>query len=105
MPLIHLQVRQDQSEGFYVEGLTQMECPSQASAVAAMAHAQAWRHTRAHQLNSCSSRSHCLMSFVFRSQGGEQEDGQAGPRRNGAYTFSSFLSLAATPPSLLSRCA
>ena len=43
-----------------------------------MARAMQHRHTRAHRLNEYSSRSHCLMTFVFASK--EKEGGEQGAR-------------------------
>eukprot|EP00195_Chlamydomonas_chlamydogama_P013464 CAMPEP_0202909328 /NCGR_PEP_ID=MMETSP1392-20130828/49024_1 /ASSEMBLY_ACC=CAM_ASM_000868 /TAXON_ID=225041 /ORGANISM="Chlamydomonas chlamydogama, Strain SAG 11-48b" /LENGTH=1054 /DNA_ID=CAMNT_0049599039 /DNA_START=77 /DNA_END=3241 /DNA_ORIENTATION=+ len=63
-----LQVRQDQRDGFQVSGLQQVACPTAVSAIRQMQRALAHRHTRAHKLNNYSSRSHCLMTFVFASK-------------------------------------
>ena len=69
------QVRQDKSDGFYVEGLTHAAAADERAAMGLMSRALAWRHTRSHKLNAYSSRSHCLMSFAVASQqlGGQQQ--------------------------------
>lgn len=59
-----LQVRQDSFEAFYVDGLTQKEVADPHRALTLLADALNYRHTRAHQLNSYSSRSHCLITFT-----------------------------------------
>lgn len=79
-----LQVRQEAAEGFVVQDLTQLECPSLASATAVMAHALSWRHMRAHKLNNYSSRSHCMMSFRFRSQDDRMQGARGAAHKIGA---------------------
>ncbi|WIA18923.1 hypothetical protein OEZ85_003594 [Tetradesmus obliquus] len=82
-----LQVRQGADEAFYVDGLTQREAPDAARALLLMADALSYRHTRAHQLNSLSSRSHCLITFNIASQellpGAQQQGSRGGVRRVG----------------------
>jgi len=64
-----LQVRQDpRTEAFYVEGLTHASAQTPARALRVLSEALAWRHTRAHKLNSYSSRSHCLVTMAVTSQ-------------------------------------
>lgn len=81
----HMQVRQGADEAFYVDGLTQREAPDAARALLLMADALSYRHTRAHQLNSLSSRSHCLITFNIASQellpGAQQQGSRGGVRR------------------------
>jgi hypothetical protein len=80
-----IQLRQDPRNGsFYAEGLTQARAASAPEALAAMASGLARRHSRAHRLNACSSRSHCLMAFAVRSaaRGGDGTGGR-GVRRGG----------------------
>jgi hypothetical protein len=67
-----------------VQDLSWLECPSLASATAVMAHALSWRHTRAHRLNNYSSRSHCMMTFKFRSQDAKMQGAKGAARRIGA---------------------
>ena len=55
-----------------------MSCSNYGSAQRQMARAMQHRHTRAHRLNEYSSRSHCLMTFVFASK--EKEGGVQGAR-------------------------
>lgn len=77
-----LQVRQDSSEGFYVEGLTQKDVQTSNRALRLMSDALMYRHTRAHRLNSHSSRSHCLITFTIASQElGSNSGAQGGVRR------------------------
>jgi hypothetical protein len=80
-----VQVRQGSDEAFYVDGLIQREAPDAARALLLMADALSYRHTRAHQLNSLSSRSHCLVTFNIASQevlpGGEQQGSKGEVRR------------------------
>ncbi|WIA39218.1 hypothetical protein OEZ86_005342 [Tetradesmus obliquus] len=82
-----LQVRQGADEAFYVDGLTQREAPDAARALLLMADALSYRHTRAHQLNSLSSRSHCLITFNIASQellpGAQQQGSRGGVHRVG----------------------
>ncbi|EFJ44812.1 kinesin-like protein [Volvox carteri f. nagariensis] len=81
-----LQVRKDSRDGFAVTGLTQVSCPTDVSAVRYMVRALQYRHTRGHKLNEYSSRSHCLMTFVFASKerGPEGQMGaKGGVRRYG----------------------
>jgi hypothetical protein len=61
-------MRKDDREGFRVDGLRQIDCPSAGAAMACMRRALTHRHTRAHALNEYSSRSHCMMSFTLDSQ-------------------------------------
>ncbi|GBF99065.1 kinesin [Raphidocelis subcapitata] len=79
------QVRQDpRSEAFYVPGLTRIPVTSPKDAVAALAAALAYRHTRAHRLNVSSSRSHCLVAFDVHSEDRSgQGFGGRGVRRAG----------------------
>ncbi|KAF8064573.1 DA1 [Scenedesmus sp. PABB004] len=63
-------VRQDATEGFYVEGLQQREAQTPERALALMSGALAGRATRAHALNSHSSRSHCLITLTVASEDG-----------------------------------
>lgn len=83
-----LAVRKDERGSFRVDGLTQMTCKTAGAALKAMARALQHRHTRAHALNDYSSRSHCLMTFVFASKervpeagGSQQQQGAAGGLR------------------------
>ncbi|GLC51703.1 hypothetical protein PLESTB_000530800 [Pleodorina starrii] len=81
-----LQVRKDSRDGFAVTGLTQVSCPTDVSAVRYMVRALQYRHTRGHKLNEYSSRSHCLMTFVFASKEagpGGQMGAKGGIRRYG----------------------
>ncbi|GIL67866.1 hypothetical protein Vafri_21146 [Volvox africanus] len=81
-----LQVRKDSRDGFAVTGLTQVSCPTDVAAVRYMVRALQYRHTRGHRLNEYSSRSHCLMTFVFASKEtgpGEQMGAKGGIRRYG----------------------
>eukprot|EP00879_Flechtneria_rotunda_P029460 GHRR01031868.1.p1 GENE.GHRR01031868.1~~GHRR01031868.1.p1 ORF type:complete len:418 (+),score=140.33 GHRR01031868.1:1406-2659(+) len=78
-----LQVRQDRNEGFYVEGLTQAEAQSPQQALSLMADALSYRHTRAHKLNTQSSRSHCLMTCTVASQELGSRGATQGVRRLG----------------------
>ncbi|GFR41524.1 hypothetical protein Agub_g2220 [Astrephomene gubernaculifera] len=74
-----LQVRKDSRDGFAVTGLTQVACPTDTAAVRYLVRALQYRHTRSHRLNEYSSRSHCLMTFVFASREGGPE-GQMGAK-------------------------
>ncbi|PNH07917.1 Chromosome-associated kinesin KIF4, partial [Tetrabaena socialis] len=69
--------RKDSRDGFAVTGLTQVACPSDAAAVRYCVRALQHRHTRGHRLNEYSSRSHCLITFVFASKEAGP-DGQMG---------------------------
>ncbi|KAI8469352.1 MAG: hypothetical protein J3K34DRAFT_513527 [Monoraphidium minutum] len=82
-------VRQDPRTGsFYAAGLTQRRVGCGADALAGMAAALAARHTRAHRLNACSSRSHCIMSFVVHSEDRSGDGaGGRGVRRCGRLTL------------------
>ena len=70
-------MRKDARDGFQVTGLTQVACPSAVSASRYMTRALQYRHTRGHKLNDYSSRSHCLMTFVFAST---EKGGQPGAK-------------------------
>eukprot|EP00198_Chlamydomonas_reinhardtii_P013405 XP_001702742.1 predicted protein [Chlamydomonas reinhardtii] len=74
-----LAVRKDARDGFAVTGLTQVACPSDAAAVRYLVKALQYRHTRGHKLNEYSSRSHCIMTFVFASKEAGPE-GQTGAK-------------------------
>ncbi|KAG2440414.1 hypothetical protein HYH02_010302 [Chlamydomonas schloesseri] len=74
-----LAVRKDARDGFAVTGLTQVACPSDVSAVRYLVKALQYRHTRGHKLNEYSSRSHCIMTFVFASKEAGLE-GQTGAK-------------------------
>ncbi|KAG2446251.1 hypothetical protein HXX76_000843 [Chlamydomonas incerta] len=74
-----LAVRKDTRDGFAVTGLTQVACPSDVSAVRYLVKALQYRHTRGHKLNEYSSRSHCIMTFVFASKEAGPE-GQTGAK-------------------------
>ncbi len=56
-----------------------MACPSDVSAVRYLVKALQYRHTRGHKLNEYSSRSHCIMTFVFASKEAGPE-GQTGAK-------------------------
>lgn len=74
-----VQVRKDARDGFAVVGLTQVQCPTDTAAVRYMVRALQYRHTRGHRLNEYSSRSHCVMTFVFASRE-TGPDGQMGAK-------------------------
>ena len=80
-----LQVRQDRTGCFYVDGQTHQGCSSFRSAMSVMCEALVWRHTRPHRLNNFSSRSHCLVAFNIKSQD-SSEDGASGGVRRYAYS-------------------
>lgn len=64
-----MQVRQDpRTEAFYVDGLTQVPAQTPNRALRVLSEALAYRHTRAHKLNSYSSRSHCMVTLTLTSQ-------------------------------------
>eukprot|EP00201_Polytomella_parva_P021985 CAMPEP_0175047166 /NCGR_PEP_ID=MMETSP0052_2-20121109/5438_1 /TAXON_ID=51329 ORGANISM="Polytomella parva, Strain SAG 63-3" /NCGR_SAMPLE_ID=MMETSP0052_2 /ASSEMBLY_ACC=CAM_ASM_000194 /LENGTH=280 /DNA_ID=CAMNT_0016310999 /DNA_START=94 /DNA_END=933 /DNA_ORIENTATION=+ len=63
-----LQVKLDARGGFQVENLTQLACQGPLSTLKQLQKALFRRHTRAHRLNEYSSRSHCLITFVFASR-------------------------------------
>eukprot|EP00798_Chlamydomonas_sp_ICE-L_P011646 gene11646-34355_t len=74
-------VRQDQRDGFQVVGLNQVACPSEPAAITQLSRALKHRHTRSHKLNNYSSRSHCLITFVFASkEKGVTSGGEAKPQ-------------------------
>lgn len=75
-PTHSAQVRKDERDGFQVPELTQVQCSSATSMLSHMRRALAVRQTRSHRLNDYSSRSHCIMTFVFASQ--EKADGGRG---------------------------
>jgi hypothetical protein len=56
------------SDAFYVEGLTHAPAHTPGRALRVLSKALSWRHTRAHKLNSYSSRSHCLVTLTISSQ-------------------------------------
>lgn len=61
-------MRQDpRTEAFYVEGLTHVPAQTPSRALRVLFEALSWRHTRAHKLNSYSSRSHCLITLTVSS--------------------------------------
>ena len=68
-------------------GLNQVACPTLLTAQRNLQRALLHRHTRSHKLNDYSSRSHCLITFLFASkdnaaEGNEQQQGaQGGMRR------------------------
>ncbi len=68
LPSLPDQVRMDERSGFQVEGLKQASCPSASAALRQMQRALQLRQTRSHRLNDYSSRSHCLITFVFASK-------------------------------------
>ncbi|KXZ56177.1 hypothetical protein GPECTOR_1g152 [Gonium pectorale] len=78
-----LQVRKDARDGFAVSGLTQASCPTDSSALRVCVRALQHRHTRSHKLNEYSSRSHCLMTFVFGSREAAAQDGEQGGEAQG----------------------
>lgn len=64
-----MQVRLDpRTDAFYVEGLTHAPAQTPGRALRVLSDALAWRHTRAHKLNSYSSRSHCLVTLTVSSE-------------------------------------
>lgn len=78
------QVRKDERDGFQVPELTQVQCSSATSTLSHMRRALAVRQTRSHRLNDYSSRSHCIMTFVFASQEKVDGGGGAAARQQGA---------------------
>lgn len=56
------------TDTFYAEGLTHAAAQTPARALRVLSDALASRHTRAHKLNSYSSRSHCLVTLTVSSQ-------------------------------------
>ncbi len=75
------QVRMDDRDGFQVTGLSQHPCGSAAEALDHMRRALQLRHTRSHRLNDYSSRSHCLMTFVFASEDKGEQGAKGGVKR------------------------
>lgn len=64
-----MQVRKDpRTEAFYVDGLMHAPAQTAGRALRVLSEAMSYRHTRAHKLNSYSSRSHCLITMTISSQ-------------------------------------
>lgn len=72
-----VQVRKDpRTEAFCVDGLTQAPAQTPGRALRVLSEALSYRHTRAHKLNSYSSRSHCLITMTVSSQDVGRSPGQ-----------------------------